>query len=71
MLLRNSCLTEPFFEAQLNQTVFYLPYFKFVLLLNFQQLGFSFSLITMPCVLTLASLFFIEQHYSATFATFN
>ena len=31
-----------FFEAQFNHTVFYLPYFKFVLLLKFQQLGFSF-----------------------------
>ena len=27
-------------------------YFKFVLLLKFQQLGFSFCLIVMPCVLT-------------------
>ena len=31
-----------FFEAQFNHTVFYLPYFKFVLLLKSQQLGFSF-----------------------------
>ena len=31
-----------FFEAQFNHTVFYLPYFKFVSLLKFQQLGFSF-----------------------------
>ena len=31
-----------FFEAQFNDTVFYLPYFKFVSLLKFQQLGFSF-----------------------------
>ena len=31
-----------FFEAQFNHTVFYLPYFNFVLLLKFQQLGFSF-----------------------------
>ena len=31
-----------FFKAQFNHTVFYLPYFKFVLLLKFQQLGFSF-----------------------------
>ena len=43
MILRNSCLMEPFhFEAQFNHhTVFYLPYFKFVLLLKFEQLGFS------------------------------
>ena len=41
--LRNSCLIELFFfEAQFNHTVFYLPYFKFVSLLKFQQLGFSF-----------------------------
>jgi len=36
-------LQRPFFRrAQFNNTLFYLPYFKFVLLLKFQQLGFSF-----------------------------
>ena len=28
-----------FFEAQFNHTVFYLPYFKFVLLIKFSTVG--------------------------------
>ena len=31
-----------FFWSSLNHTVLYLPYFKFVSLLKFQKLGFSF-----------------------------